>query len=99
MNYHEAILLAIGSIGPVVLAARAFLDRKRVYATWAKLAYLLACVAGFGWGILGLILWPPFQLARHSYFFPLLALKHMFAGMIIGFLISVLIARPYEKRR
>jgi|SRR5579884_1477515 hypothetical protein len=99
MDYEEAILLAIGAIGPVVLAVKAFRDRKRLYATWAKVAYVLACIAGFGWGILGLILWPPFQLARQGYFFPLLALKYMFGGMVIGFLISVLIARPYERRR
>ncbi len=98
MNYQEAVLLAIGTVGPVVLAANAFLDRKLVYARWAKLAYVLACLAGFGWGILGVILWPPFQLARQSYFFLLLGLKYVFAGMIIGFLISVLIARPYERR-
>jgi hypothetical protein len=98
MDYQEAVLLAIGTIGPVVLAGNAFLNRKRRYATWAKLAYVLACVAGFGWGILGVILWPPFHLARHSYFFALFALKYVFAGMIIGLLISVLIAQPYERR-
>jgi hypothetical protein len=81
----------------MVLAVRAFFHRKRVYATWAKLAYVLASLAGLGWGVLGFILWPSFRLARHAYFFPLRALRYLLAGMVIGFLISVLIARPYEK--
>jgi uncharacterized membrane protein YGL010W len=98
MDYPEAVLLATGSIGPIVLTARALLDRKRVYATWAKVAYVLASLAGLAWATLGVILWPPFRMADHPYFSLLLALKDICAGIVIGLLVSIVMARPYEKR-
>ncbi len=75
MDYREVASLVAGMVGPIILACGVFLSRKRRYANWAKTVYVVACLVGLLWGILGFIVWP------------------------IGSLLSVLIARRYEKTR
>ena len=92
----EIALLLVGGIGPIFLLLRALLARKCVYATWAKVAYALASVAGLAWLIVGFTLLEPQGLTPHS-FSLLLAFKYLCAGMIIGFTVTVIIARPCQK--
>ena len=92
----EIALLLMGGIGPMLLLLRSLFGRKCVYATWAKFAYVLASVAGLAWLIFGFVVLEPRRLTPHS-FSVFLALKYLCAGMIIGFLLSVIIARPYRK--
>ena len=83
-------------VGPIILACGVFFSRKRRYANWAKTVYVVACLVGLLSGILGFIVWPPVLVTRQTYAL-LLSLKNMCAGFLIGSLLSVLIARPYEK--
>jgi len=85
-------------VGPIILACGVFLSRKRRYANWAKTVYVVACLVGLLWGILGFIVWPPVHVTRQAYAL-LLSFKNMCAGFLIGSLLSVLIARRYEKTR
>jgi hypothetical protein len=50
---REIALLLIGGLGPMCLFIGALTSRKCVWAAWAKLAYLLASLAGLAWGIIG----------------------------------------------
>jgi hypothetical protein len=84
-------------VGPLILTCGAFFSRKRAYATWAKVAYIIASIAGLVWGIVGFVVWPSVHVTRQTYSL-LFALKNMCGGILIGFLLSVLIARPYQKR-
>ena len=84
-------------VGPIILVCGVFFSRKRRYANWAKAVYVTACLVGLVWGILGFIVWPPVHVTRQTYAL-LLSLKNMCAGFLIGSLLTVLIARPYEKR-
>ena len=92
----EIALLLVGGIGPILLLVRSLLTRKCVYATWAKFAYALASVAGLTWLIIGFVVLEPQRVMPHS-FSLLLALKYLCAGLIIGFTLSVIIARPCHK--
>ncbi len=42
----EVTLLLIGGIGPVFLLVGSLVSRRYVHAAWAKVAYLLATLAG-----------------------------------------------------
>ena len=92
----EIVLLLIGGIGPIFLLVRSLFARKSVYAAWAKFAYALASVAGLAWLIIGFVVLEPQRLTPHSLSL-LLAFKYLCAGMIIGFTLSVIIARPCHK--
>ena len=96
-DYTEYGLLIVGGLAPFILVAVSFFSRKRVYATWAKVTYILASLTGTAWALLGFMLWPPLPGTRNTHFL-LLAIKQMCAGLAIGFMVSVLIARPYAKK-
>jgi hypothetical protein len=70
--------------------------RKRVYVTWAKIASLMACIAGLGWGFLGLAL--SYSSIAGLDYSRIEGIKGMLGGICIGFVLSIIIARPYEKR-
>ncbi len=92
----EIALLLIGGCGPIFLLIRSLLARKCVYATWAKFAYALASIAGLTWLVIGFVVLEPQRLTPHS-FSLLIASKYLCAGMVIGFTLSVIIARPCQK--
>jgi len=83
-------------VGPIILVCGVFFSRKRRYANWAKLVFLIAYPVALVWGILGFIVWPPVHATRQTYAL-LVSLKNMCAGFLIGSLLTVIIARPYEK--
>ena len=89
--------MVAGMVGPIILTCGAFFSKKRIYAKWAKTAYVIASLAGLVWGILGFIVWHPVHVSPQMWVF-LLQIKQMSGGIVIGFVLSVLIARPYEKR-
>jgi hypothetical protein len=93
----ELALLLIGGFGPMFLFVGALTSRKCVWAAWAKFAYLLASLAGLGWGIIGFIVLQSSAMTPRT-FSLLLASKYVCAGMVIGFLLSIVIARPCQKR-
>ena len=92
----EIALLLIGGIGPILLLVNSLFARKSVYAAWAKFACALASLAGLAWLIIGFVVLEPQRLTPHT-FSLLLAFKYLCAGMIIGFTLSVIIARPCHK--
>jgi hypothetical protein len=46
VDYQTLVLSVAGIVGPIILACGAFFTRKRVYANWAKTAYIIASLAG-----------------------------------------------------
>jgi len=96
-NPREIALLLIVGLGPMFLFVAALASRKCVWAAWPKLAYLLASLAGLAWGIIGFIALEPSRMTPHTLSL-LLASKYVCGGMIIGFLLSVVIARPYHRQ-
>ena len=95
----DMILLMLAPACSLALVALTFFHRNRVYVAWAKIASILAFIAGFGWGALGFLLmyWRSHYLSRDSYY-TLVGLKGILGGIAIGFIFSILIARPYSKR-
>ena len=93
----EVTLLLIGGIGPVFLLVRSLVSRSYLYAAWAKVAYFLATLAGLAWCILGFIVLQPLRLAPHTHAL-LEAWKYLCGGMVIGFTLTVLVARSFQKR-
>jgi hypothetical protein len=96
-NPQEIALLLTGGFGPMCLLVRALTSRKCVWAAWAKLTYLLASLAGLAWGVIGFVVLEPSRVAPRTLSL-LLASKYICGGMIIGFLLSVVIARPCHRR-
>lgn len=97
---HSPYLILLVPACSLVLVGLLFLDRNRVYATWARIASIIAFIASSGWGTLGIVLmdWRSYHLTRESYF-TLLGIKGMLGGIAIGFSLSILMARPYAKKQ
>jgi hypothetical protein len=70
-----------------------FFSRKRIYAKWAKTAHVIASLAGLVWGILGFTVWRPVHVSPQMWFF-LPHIKDWSGGILTGFLLSILTARP-----
>ena len=62
------------------------------FARWAKTASLLACAAGVGWVIITLRQ-PPLSMTRYPFLLAV-SLKQLLAGIVIGIIISIVLARP-----
>ena len=97
MDYQTLVLSVAGMGGPIILVCGAFFSRNRIYAKWAKTAYIIAIFAGLVWGILGFIVWRPVHVSPQTWIF-LLHIKDWSGGIATGLVLSVLIARPYEER-
>jgi hypothetical protein len=93
------ILLVLAPIGSLALAVGILFDRRHVYVGWAKVASVLAFLAGAAWSILSFILmdWHRFHITRKVYSW-IVGPKSMLAGIAIGFTLSIIMARPYHKR-
>jgi uncharacterized membrane protein len=93
----DVILLVAGMILSIVLVFLIFRGTRRIYVVWAKLTSILACIAALGWGALGLfLLHPPASIPRHI-LSALTQTKGTLGGICLGFVLSILIARPYQK--
>lgn len=94
----DLILLLLAPTSSLVLVGLLFFHRGRVYAAWAKVASILAFIAAAGWGALGFVLmhWRSYHLNRDSYY-AFVGLKGILGGIAIGFIFSILMARPYTK--
>ena len=99
LGVKDLISLALGPTCSLALVIMIFFHRNRVYDAWAKIASLLALVAGFGFAALGFILlgWRSYHLDRDSYY-TFVGLKGFLGGIAVGFILSILIARPYSRR-
>jgi Na+/H+ antiporter NhaA len=95
---QDLTLLLLAPICSLAFVGLLFLHRNRVYTIWAKIASILALLAGSGWGILGVVLmdWRSHHLTRHSYY-TFVGLQGLLGGIAVGFTLSILIARPYVK--
>ncbi len=99
LGAKDLISLAVGPTCSLALVIFIFFHRNRVYVAWAKVASLLALVAGFGFAALGfrLLDWQSYHLDRASYY-TFVGLRGLLGGIAVGFIFSILIARPYRKR-
>ena len=98
LEIYSTIFVVFVAFLPTILAARLFLDPTRSYALWAKIASVIAALAGLGWGAFGYAASHQLYSSRYGYFL-FLALKHMCGGLAIGFVMTVAMARPYERVR
>src|SRR5438067_13707908 len=91
-------LLCMGSLGSVIFVGYVFLSRRYIFAGWAKVVSVIACLTALGWGVLGFMLLHSrdYQLTRYTHN-KLVGIKGTLAGLAIAFLLSVLIARPCQK--
>jgi len=99
ISNSEVFILAVGTIFSVFFAASVLFHTRRAYSSWAKLASVFACLAGLTWGALGFFLMQPRnpEITRHTYSV-LLAFEHICGGLCLGFILSILLARPYQKK-
>ena len=98
MTSRDVIPLAVGAIFPIIFAALVFFHRSRVYATWAKVASIIFCIACLGGESLQLLLlrWRSIHLTPQKYY-DLVGVRDLLFGLGVGFMVSILLARPYEK--
>ena len=89
INLH-LISLLVGIVFSILLPIVTCFHRKRVYALWARLASLLACIAGLGWGFIGLVADTDYPRTE--------GIRGLLGGICIGLVVSILISKPYEKR-
>ena len=96
---NEVLLLAIATIFSVAFACFVLFSTRQVYAPWAKLTAILACAADLVWAGLGLFFThsQSAHLTRHA-FLALHGLKQLFGGLALGFILSILFARPYRQK-
>jgi hypothetical protein len=92
----DLITLLVGIVFSILLPIVTCFSRKRIYARWARIASITACIAGLGWGILGLVLLHLTVSVSES--IRLEGINGMLGGICIGLAISIMIAKPYEKR-
>src|SRR5712692_3208098 len=99
-NQSHLILIAMAAVTPTACAVYVFLSRERAYAAWAKISSIMASIAGLAWGACDwaakhsqdVLCLPPGSRGR------LVGIAAMFGGVAVGLMLSILIARPYEKR-
>ena len=92
----DLITLLVGIVFSILLPIVTCFSRKRIYASWARIASITACIAGLGWGVLGLVLLHLTVSVSKS--IRLEGINGMLGGICIGLAISIMIAKPYEKR-
>ena len=98
MTTEEVIRSAVGVILPIGFVALIFFARARVYASWAKVASVIVCLAGLGGESSHFLLlrWRTIHLAPQTYY-ALVGIRGALFGLAIGFAVSILLARPYRK--
>ncbi|PYJ69989.1 MAG: hypothetical protein DME76_07090 [Verrucomicrobia bacterium] len=98
MTTEEVIRSAVGVILPIGFVALIFFARARVYASWAKVASIIVCVAGLGGEISDFLLlrWRTIHLTPQAYYL-LVGVRGALVGLAIGLAVSILLARPYRK--
>ena len=96
LRQYLGILVIFGALLPAIFAGHVFFNPVRAYAPWAKAASSIAALAGIAWGVFGYAVDHRWYSTKYGYF-ELLALKHLCAGLMLGFVISVSMARPYKK--
>jgi len=95
-SHLHLISLLVGIVFSIILPIGVWFDRKRSFATWAKIISIIACMAGLGWGFIGLALLhssvSDLDYSRHE------GIKGVLGGICIGLVLSLLISKPYVKR-
>ena len=69
-----------------------------MFAIWAKIASILACVSGLGWSFFSFKLHYAVISDLNYDFDRAYAVKGLLGGICIGIVFSILIAKPYVKR-
>jgi hypothetical protein len=91
----DAVLLVTGLLLAPVFVLPVFCSRRWHFATWARVICVVASLAVVGWGVAGLALLPP-QTASPRYY-KLIEIKGLLAGIWIGIVLSMFLARPYHR--
>ena len=92
------ISLLVGVTLSIVFPILVCFHRKRVFAAWAKLASVIACICGLGWGFLGWKLSDVFISDLNYDSYRAYGLRGLLGGICIGLVFSIIVSRPYVKR-
>jgi hypothetical protein len=96
LSHYVGILGIFGAFLPAIFAGHVFFNPARAYAPWAKAASSIAALVGIAWGVFGYAVDHHWYSTKYAYV-ELLALKHLCAGLALGFVLSISMARPYKK--
>ncbi|MDB6151528.1 MAG: hypothetical protein JWQ44_2976 [Chthoniobacter sp.] len=96
MNPIYLITLLLGIAFSILFPIVICFHRKLVFAKWSKISSMMVCIAGLGWGFLGFVLLH--SAISHTHNSRLEGIKGMLGGICIGLTVSILIAKPHEKR-
>ena len=90
--------LLVGITSSIVFPIIVCFHRTRAFAAWAKIASIVACISGLGWGFLSWKLTYCFISDLSYDFNRAYDVKGLLGGICIGLVFSVLISKPYVKR-
>ena len=97
-SHLHLISLLVGVTLSIVFPILVCFHRKRVFATWAKIASIVACISGLGWAFFSWELTYCFISDLSYDFYRAYDVKGLLGGICIGLVFSVLISKPYVKR-
>ena len=97
-SYHHQIFLLASAGLAIAFPILVCFSRKRVFAIWAKIASIIACISGLAWAFMSLRLSDAFISDLNYDFYRAYVLKGLFGGICIGLVFCIIVARPYVKR-
>ena len=97
-SYHHQILLLAGATLSIAFPILVCFSRKRVYAIWAKITSVIACISGLVWFFLSWRLSDVFISDLNYNYYRAYALKGLFGGICIGLCFCIIVSKPYVKR-
>ncbi|MGH7953774.1 MAG: hypothetical protein ACREFE_17895 [Limisphaerales bacterium] len=90
-------LYLVAIAGSIVLPSIAFFSRREVYERWAKIVCILVCIFVVVWGSSGLIMLHWRHTLSSNTFDYIHTARCQLGGVIVGLLLSMVIARPWKK--
>jgi putative effector of murein hydrolase len=93
LNYPFLSMLVI----PIGFALVVLFARRPPYQQWAKVASLIGCAAGIAWFVITLFQ-PRLSIQRYPFLWSV-SIKQTLAGIFVGIVISVTLARSIKSQR
>jgi hypothetical protein len=91
----DRLILFASMLIPIGFALIVWLNRRRPYPRWAKIASLIGCAAGVGWDVITLVQ-RPLSIQRYPFLLTV-SIKQSLSGVFIGIFIAVALARRSDR--
>ncbi len=90
MTDYETITYLLAPAASLGFTIIVNFSHRRRYATWAKIASVVAFIAGAGWGILGFVLaqWKSYHFT-HQVFYRLVGIQGVLCGVALAFTLCI----------